>query len=315
MDFELPELPETHIEIEVESCGICHSDLSMRDNEWQMTQYPFVGGHEVIGRVVAIGEQAQAHAVGERVGVGWLASSCMSCLQCLGGDHNLCARAEGTITHQFGGFADRVRCHWAWAAPIPGSLPADKCGPLLCGGVTVFNPLIQHDLSPTAKVGVVGIGGLGHMALQFLSAWGCEVTAISRSRSKEATARQHGAHEFLATVEDPELETVSGKFDMILNTTNAMLPWDAYVAALAPRGVLHTVGAGPKVEAAIFPMLLGQKSLSASPLGSITTTARMFEFCARQQIVPDIEVFAMKDINDAFKRVEEAPPLRVVLHW
>lgn len=122
--------------------------------------------------------------------------------------------------------------------------------------------------APTARVGVVGIGGLGHIALQFLNAWGCEVTAISRSRSKEDNARKQGAHEFFATSEDPGLESIQGKFDFILNTTNAMLPWDAYVAALAPKGILHTVGAAPKVEAAVFPMIVGQKSLSASPLGS-----------------------------------------------
>lgn len=313
MDLDLPELPTDFVEIEVESCGICHSDLSMRDNEWQMTEYPFVGGHEVIGKVVAMGDQASKHTIGDRVGLGWFSCSCMTCSQCLGGDQNLCPQVEGTITHQAGGFAERVRCHWAWAAPIPSSLEAEKCGPLLCGGVTVFNPMMQHNLSPTARVGVVGIGGLGHIALQFLNAWGCEVTAISRSRSKEDNARKHGAHEFFATNEDPELESLQGKFDFILNTTNAMLPWDAYVAALAPKGILHTVGAAPKVEATVFPMILGQKSLSASPLGSVGTTATMLDFCARHKIVPDTEVFDMKDINDAFKRVEESPPLRVVL--
>jgi uncharacterized zinc-type alcohol dehydrogenase-like protein len=212
-----------------------------------------------------------------------------------------------------GGFADRVRCHWGWAIPIPDSLPAEKCGPLLCGGITVFNPIVQHGLSPTARVGVVGIGGLGHMAVKFLRAWGCEVTAFSRSRAKEDSARALGAHEYVATGEDGALDNVVGKFDMILNTTNVMLPWDAYVAALAPKGVLHTVGAAPKVEAAIFPMILGQKSLSASPLGSIATTRQMIEFCARHDITPDIELFAMDDINDAFERVKQAPPLRVVL--
>ncbi len=313
MAVGLPDLPSDHVEIEVESCGICHSDLSMRDNEWEITRYPFVGGHEVVGRVVAVGDQTSNHSVGDRVGVGWLARSCMRCSQCLNGDQNLCLRAEGTITHQNGGFAERVRCHWVWAAAIPDSLPSDKCGPLLCGGVTVFNPLIQHNLSPTARVGVVGIGGLGHLALQFLNAWGCEVTAISRSRSKEENARRLGAHEFFATSEDPELESVAGKFDFVLNTTDAMLPWDAYVRALSPKGILHTVGAAPKIEASVFPMIMGQKSLSSSPVGSVTTTETMFGFCARHQILPDTEVFGMDDINDAFKRLKETPPLRIVL--
>ncbi len=312
-EYELPALGPGQVEIEVESCGICHSDLSMRDDEWEMTQYPFVGGHEVIGKVAATGDLVPVLEVGDRVGLGWFSKSCMHCDQCVGGHQNLCPEAEGTITHQMGGFADRVRCHWGWAIPIPASLPAEKCGPLLCGGVTVFNPIVQHGLSPTARAAVVGIGGLGHIAVKFLRAWGCEVTAFSRSREKEEAAKQLGAHEYIATGEEGALEAVAGKFDLILNTTNAELPWDAYVAALAPRGVLHTVGAAPKVEAAVFPMIMGQKSLSSSPLGSIATTRKMIEFCARHEITPDVETFKMSQINDAFERVKQAPPLRVVL--
>lgn len=312
-EYDLPELGLDQIDVEVESCGICHSDLSMRDNEWEMTQYPFVGGHEVIGKIASVGASVPGLSVGDRVGVGWFAKSCMHCDHCVGGNQNLCLEAEGTITHQMGGFADHVRCHWAWAVPIPSTLSAEKCGPLLCGGITVFNPLVQHELSPTARVGVIGIGGLGHMAIKFLKAWGCEVTAFSRSRSKEDSARSYGAHEYVATGEANALESVAGKFDFILNTTNVELPWDAYVAALAPKGVLHTVGAAPKVEAAVFPMLLGQKSLSSSPLGGIATTRKMIEFCARHGITPEVETFAMDDINSAFERVKQAPPLRVVL--
>lgn len=312
-EYDLPGLGPDQVDIEVESCGICHSDLSMRDNDWKMTQYPFVGGHEVIGKVAGVGQQVANLQVGDRVGLGWFSKSCMHCDHCLGGQQNLCGSVEGTITHQMGGFADRVRCHWAWAIPIPGSLSAEKCGPLLCGGITVFNPMVQHGLSPTARVGVIGVGGLGHMALKFLNAWGCEVTALSRSRSKEETARSYGAHEYVATGEPGALESLTGKFDFILNTTNVDLPWDTYVAALAPKGVLHTVGAAPKVEASIFPMISGQKSLSASPLGSVATTRKMIEFCARHEITPEVETFAMNDINAAFERVKQSPPLRVVL--
>ena len=312
-EYELPEVGPEQVDIEVESCGICHSDLSMRDNEWEMTEYPFVGGHEAIGKIIDKGDQVPGLAVGDRVGLGWYSRSCMHCDQCLSGAQNLCAQAEGTITHQLGGFADRVRSHWGWAIPIPTTLPPEKCGPLLCGGITVFAPIVQHALSPTARVGVIGIGGLGHMALKFLRAWGCEVTAISRSRAKEKAATEMGAHEYLATSEPDALEKVAGKFDLILNTTNVALDWDAYVAALAPKGVLHTVGAAPKVEATLFPMILGQKSLSASPLGGIATTREMLAFCARHQITPETESFPMNRINDAFERLKQAPPLRVVL--
>lgn len=312
-EYDFESLEADQVEIEVESCGICHSDLSMQNNDWQMTEYPFVGGHEVVGTIASLGERVPNLSIGDRVGLGWYSSSCMHCDQCIGGDLNLCLDAAGTITHQHGGFADRVRCHWAWAIPISKNLPAEKCGPLLCGGITVFNPLVAHNVSPTARVGVIGIGGLGHMAVKFLNAWGCEVTAFSRSRRKEEAARKYGAHEFIATEENEALEGVVGKFDFILNTTNVELPWDAYVAALAPKGILHTVGAAPKVDTAIFPMIVGQKSLSASPLGGVATTRKMMEFCDRHSIVPDVETFPMHDINSAIERVKQGPPLRVVL--
>ncbi len=311
--YELPDLRSDEVEIRVESCGICHSDLSMRDNDWDLTEYPFVGGHEVIGIVDRLGEHVPNLDVGDRVGLGWNARSCMYCDHCIGGAHNLCLSVEGTITHQRGGFADRVRCHWAWAIPIPDGLEPAKCGPLLCGGITVFNPMVQHELSPTSRVGVVGIGGLGHMALMFLKAWGCEVTAFSRGRSKEQAAHDLGAHEFVATNEKGALETVVGKFDLIINTTNVDLPWDAYINALAPNGKLHTVGAAAKIEASVFPMIVGQKSMSSSPLGSIATTRTMLDFCARHGIAPNTETFPMSDINDAFERLRHSPPHRLVL--
>lgn len=313
-DFDLPPLGSDDVEISVESCGICHSDMSMLDNAWGFTQYPFVGGHEVIGRVAAMGNSVLGLNEGDLVGLGWTSRSCMYCDQCIGGDHNLCLSAQGTITHQAGGFADRVRCHWGWATKIPEGLDPSKCGPMLCGGVTVFNPLVQHSISPMSKVAVVGIGGLGHMAIMFAKAWGCEVTAISRSRSKEAESRELGAHHYLATGEAGALQSATSKFDLIINTTDAELPWDAYIAALAPKGILHTVGAAPKVEATVFPMIMGQKSLASSPTGSIATTRKMLEFAARHKIEPVTEVYAMSDINDAFERLRNGSPrYRLVL--
>ena len=312
-EYELPQIGPEDVEIEVESCGICHSDLSMRDNEWEMTQYPFVGGHEVIGRVVAVGGHVRGINVGDRVGLGWNCRSCMCCNQCIAGAHNLCPDVEGTISHQFGGFADRVRCHWAWAIPIPHNLPPEKCGPLLCGGITVFNPIVQHGLAPTSRAAVVGIGGLGHMAIKFLNAWGCEVTAMSRSRTKEDAARSLGAHHYVATGEEGALEECERKFDLIINTTNVELPWDSYIAALSPKGVLHTVGAAPKIEAAVFPMIVAQRSLSASPLGSIYATRKMLEFCGRHNITPNVETFPMTEINTAFDKLKESPAHRLVL--
>lgn len=313
-EYELPELGDQEVEVEVLSCGICHSDLSMLDNEWKITRYPFVGGHEIIGRVASVGADVPSLKTGDIVGVGWNARSCMCCDQCISGNQNLCPLVEGTITHQHGGFADRVRCHWSWALPIPAELDVGASGPLLCGGITVFSPLVEYGISPLARVAVVGIGGLGHLALQFCRAWGCEVTAISRGRDIEPEARQLGAHDFLATDQTEELEAAAGRFDLILNTTNADLDWDRYIAALAPKGRLHTVGAAAKVSASVFPMIIGQKAFSSSPTGNVIHMRQMLNFASRHGVRPMVESFPFAEINQAFDRLRNGSArFRVVL--
>ena len=196
-EFDPGPLGDTEVEIKVESCGLCHSDLSMVDNEWGTSQYPLVPGHEVIGTVAALGPHAQGLTVGQRVGLGWFASSCLTCEWCKSGNHHLCASAVGTIVGHHGGFAERVRANAAWVIPLPEALSPQTAGPLMCGGITVFNPLLLRQVKPTARVGVVGIGGLGHMALKFAHAWGCEVTAFSGSPDKEAEAKGFGADHFI----------------------------------------------------------------------------------------------------------------------
>lgn len=315
-EYEPGPLGAQDIEIAVDYCGICHSDLSMLDNEWGMTAYPFVGGHEVVGRVAAVGEHVPNLAVGDSVGLGWFSGSCMHCDQCIGGHHHRCAAGEGVIVGRHGGFADRVRCHWAWATPIPERVDASKAGPLFCGGITVFNPIVQHNIKPTDRVGVIGIGGLGHMAVMFLNKWGCEVTAFSRGRAKEAEAREMGAHEFVATDEAGTLDKLTGKFDMILNTTNVRLDWDSYVNALAPGGVLHTVGAVLDTFGVSnsFPLIVGEKSIAGSPVGSPATARTMIDFCARHDIAPITETFPIANINDAFEKLRSGSPrYRLVL--
>ena len=186
-EFELGDIAPNEVDIAVESCGICHSDLSMLDDEWDMTEFPLVPGHEVIGTVSSVGDHVSHLAEGDRVGLGWHAGYCMTCDQCMGGDHNLCADAEPTIAGRHGGFADTVRAEAASVVKLPGGLNHKEAGPLLCGGMAVFNPLVQLDLPPTASVGVIGIGGLGHLALKFANAWGCHVTAFtSESKMDEA---------------------------------------------------------------------------------------------------------------------------------
>jgi len=313
-EYEIGDIGNEEVDIDISHCGICHSDLSMLDNDWQQTQFPFVPGHEIVGKIKAVGSGVTHLAVGQTVGIGWFSQSCMTCAQCMSGNHNLCPEAQGIIVGRHGGFANLVRVHKGWVVPLPEGVNADTAGPLFCGGITVFNPIVQNNISPTDRVGVVGIGGLGHMALRFLNAWGCEVTAFSTSPDKEDEARQLGAHHFVNSRDTGALESLAGHFNMILSTVNVPLPWDAYVNALSARGKLHLVGAVPSVEAAFFPLLIGQKSIGASPLGSPATIGTMLEFSARHGIEPITETFPMSKVNDAMEKLRSGKPrYRLVL--
>jgi uncharacterized zinc-type alcohol dehydrogenase-like protein len=311
----LPPIDAEHVDIRVEYCGICHSDLSMLRNEWGFTTYPLVPGHEVVGRVEVVGSLVKNLKVGDRVGLGWFSESCMTCPQCMGGDHNLCGSGEGTIVGRHGGFADLVRAHWAWAIKIPEALPAVSAGPLFCGGITVFSPIVEFNVRPTDRVGVIGAGGLGHLAIQFLNKWGCEVTAFSSTPDKADELTKLGAHRVVNSRDGDALKAEAGRFDFIISTVAVPLEWMSYVAALAPKGRLHTVGAIPEpVALDAFPLIMGQRSFSGSPLGSPATTALMLEFCARHGIAPMVEEFPLSEVNKAIDRLENGSPrYRVVL--
>ncbi|MGR9088604.1 MAG: alcohol dehydrogenase catalytic domain-containing protein, partial [Gammaproteobacteria bacterium] len=192
--FDPGTLGPEEVEIAVEHCGICHADLSIINNDWGMSQYPTIPGHEVVGKIVALGSRVKGLAIGRRVGVGWNSDSCMHCHECMTGQHNLCAAAVPTIIGHQGGFANRIRVHWAWAIPLPDALDMTSAGPLLCGGIAVFAPLVVFNVKPTDHVGIVGIGGLGHLGIKFASAWGCEVTAFTSRESKIEEAKNFGAH-------------------------------------------------------------------------------------------------------------------------
>ncbi len=314
-EYDLGPLGRHDVEINVEHCGICHSDLSMLDNEWGITQYPLVPGHEVVGTISAVGEEVTSLQVGERVGLGWHSGYCMTCPSCMSGDHNMCAHAEGTIVGRHGGFADKVRAHAASVVALPREIDIQSAGPLFCGGVTVFNPLIQFNVKPTDKVAVIGIGGLGHLALQFLNAWGCEVTAFTSNEAKKAEALKLGAHHTLNSHDPAEIEAATGQFDLVLSTVNVKLDWNAYVAALRPRGRLHFVGVtlGP-LDLAVFPLIIGQRSVSGSPVGSPANIAKMLEFAARHNIRPVTENFRFDQVNDAIERLRSGQArYRIVL--
>jgi uncharacterized zinc-type alcohol dehydrogenase-like protein len=313
-EYDPGELGVDQVEIDISSCGICHSDLSMLDNDWQMTEYPLVPGHEIVGKIGAVGERVTHLKPGQRVGLGWFSKSCMTCSECMSGNYNLCPTAEGVIVGRHGGFANKVRADKAWVIPLPEGINVATAGPLFCGGITVFNPIIQNNIQPTDRVGVVGIGGLGHMALRFLNAWGCEVTAFSTSPGKEAEARELGAHNFVSTHDADSLAKLANSLDMILVAVNVDLNWDGYINALRPKGKLHIVGAAPSVSATVFPLIIGQKSIGGSPLGSPATMATMIEFAARHGIGPVTETFPMFKVNDAMEKLRTGKPrFRLVL--
>ena len=214
-----------------------------------------------------------------------------------------------------GGFADKVRAQAASVVRLPDGIASELAGPLFCGGVTVFNPLLQYDIPPTARVGVIGIGGLGHMALQFLNAWGCEVTAFTSSDSKHAEALKLGAHRTLDSRDKEALKDASGHFDLIISTVNVALNWGAYMRTLRPKGRLHFVGAVLEpLKINVMALMQKQNQVSSSPVGSPATIARMLEFAERHNVGPEVEVFDMADVNKAIDRLEHGSPrYRVVL--
>jgi alcohol/geraniol dehydrogenase (NADP+) len=300
-EFDPGPLGDDQVEIKVAYCGICHSDLSMVDNEWGWSAFPLVPGHEAVGTIVEVGDHVKHLKAGQVVGLGWYANSCLFCPQCMGGDHNLCLTAQATIIGRHGGFADRVRCQAAWAVPLPEKVSLEKAGPLFCAGITVFNPMVQFGVKATDRVGVIGIGGLGHLALQFLNKWGCEVYAFTSSDSKKAEAIKLGAHATVNSRDPEQLKKAAGSLNYIISTVNVGLDWSLYLKTLAPKGRLHFVGASVEPIGVVpVELLAGQYSMSGSPMGSPATLAKMLEFCGRHNIAPVTENFPMSRVNEAF---------------
>ena len=302
--YELGQLKPDEVDIDIEYCGICRSDLHMLKNEWGITKYPFVPGHEIIGKISAAGKMVTHLKTGQRVGVGWRSRSCQTCEQCLSGYHNRCLAGEDVIVGRHGGFGNKVRCQALWAFPLPDKIDIKKAGPLFCGGITVFSPIIQNGIKGTDKVAVVGIGGLGHMALLFLEAWGCEVTAFSTNPKKEKEARKFGAHHFINSNNPEILRSLTDKFNLIIVTSNVEIDWDAYINTLAPGGKLHIVGAVPQVRATMFPLISHERSIVGSPTGGPAVILRMLDFCARHRISPLVEEYPLSKVNEALEHLE-----------
>ncbi|WP_336629930.1 MULTISPECIES: NAD(P)-dependent alcohol dehydrogenase [unclassified Microbacterium] len=298
--------------IDIAYAGICHSDIHTVRGDWGPQRYPLAPGHEIAGTVAAIGSEVTRFAVGDRVGVGCLVNSCRECPACLRGEEQYCTGGsvgtygaidrDGTVTQ--GGYSRQVVVTEDFVLRIPDAIPLDRAAPLLCAGITTYSPLRHWKVGPGSRVAVIGLGGLGHMAVQIAHALGAEVTVLSQSLRKKDEGIRLGADRYLATSEP---ETFSGNrraFDLILNTVSAPLPLDDYLRLLDTNGTLVCVGAPPEPMSVSINQLLGfRRSLAGSAIGGIAETQEMLDFCAEHGLAAEIELIDAAGINDAYERV------------
>ncbi len=294
------------VEVQVEFCGICHSDIHLIDNDWQISQYPLVPGHEIVGRIVRKGVEVNHLEVGQRVGIGWLRGSCLHCEWCLRGEENVCTERQATCVGHYGGFARAIQVHSRFAFPLPEGLEPAAAAPLLCAGITVYSPLRQAWQGHPLRVGVIGLGGLGHLAVTFARAFGSKVTVFSSRPEKRAEAERLGAHHFLSSTDARDIRKAEGRLDLILSTVHVPLAWEAYVACLRPRGTLCMLSglSGPlNIPAGL--LMDGHRSVRGSTVGNCWMTREMLQFAAWNGIQPQIELFPASQINEAIQRVRK----------
>ena len=303
-EYEAQPLGPWDIEVAITHCGICHSDISLIDNEWGSSLYPLVPGHEIVGKVTSCGTNVTDLKAGDRVGIGWQRSSCMHCEWCGTGQENLCLKQEATCVGHPGGYADRIRADSRFAFKIPDELASEQVAPLFCGGATVFSPLLQHKINPMSRVGVIGIGGLGHLALQFAKGFGCDLTAFSSSSDKAEEVKHLGAQHFISSVDDKALKAHANSFDFLLATTPFAMNWQVYLEMLRPRGTLCFVGAQMKpIEVPFWSIIFGRKQVTASNIGSRPDIQELLRFAVEHKIKAEVEQFAMRDVNKAIEKV------------
>ena len=301
--YEAAPLGAQDVEIRISHCGICHSDLHLINDDWGVSRYPLVPGHEIIGTVNRLGSGVTHLKPGQRVGVGWQRSSCGECEYCLRGDGNLCEKFQATCVRNHGGFAETIVTDSRYAFLIPDALDSAEAAPLLCAGVTVFSPLHRHAIGKGTRVGVLGIGGLGHLALQFAAALGAEVTALSSSKSKEQDARAFGAADFLNTSDAAAVKDRKRTLDYILSTVNVDQPWADYLRMLRPDGTLCFVGAAPALNVRAGELTSGRKSMVGSFIGGQRVMTEMLSFAAKHRVLPKIETVPMREVNAAMAKM------------
>ncbi len=300
-EYEPTPLKVDEIEIRVTHNGLCHTDIHMRDNDWGISSYPLVPGHEVVGIVTQVGEKVTSIQKGDRVGFGWIRNSCRVCDYCLQGEENICRQGyTGLIVGNHGGFASQLRVPADFAYKIPDSLDSASAAPLLCAGITVYTPLRTYIKYPGTKVGILGIGGLGHLAVKFARAMGAEVTAFSTSANKETEAKEFGAHHFQKWGSAEEMKAVGGSFDLIISTLPSEADWDAAFSLLSNNGVLCFVGIPvASITIPLIPLIFGQKMVAGSVVGGRRFMREMLDFAAVHQITPMLETIPLSQINEA----------------
>lgn len=301
------------VEIDVLFCGVCHSDLHQARNEWHNTIYPCVPGHEIVGRVSRVGHEVRKHQPGDLVGVGCLVDSCRTCPSCKSGNEQYCT-SYPTLTYNspdkflggqtFGGYSGRIVVDEAYVLRVPAGLDPAAAAPLLCAGITTYSPLRYWQVGPGQKVGIVGLGGLGHMGVKFARALGAHVVLFTTSVGKTADALRLGAHEVVVSRDAAQMQAHAGSFDLILDTASADHDINQYLAQLKLDGKLVLVGAPEKpLPVAAFNLILPRRIFTGSGIGGIAETQQMLEFCAEKGITPEIERIAIQQINEAWERL------------
>ena len=290
--------------IAITHCGVCRSDAHFIDNDWQDSQFPMVPGHEIVGRIIALGEKVQNFKLGQRVGACWQQGACLHCEWCLQEKEEFCSELKAVCLQCRGGFADKVIVDYRFVYALPENLDSAAIAPLLCAGITVFHALTAFNIHAGMRVGIVGLGGLGHLAVQFAKAMGCRVSVFSSSPDKATDAQTFGAEEFIVTTDINSILKQRNRFDFILVTVYVDQPYQAYIEALRPQGKLCFVGIPVKpVAISIFSLLIGQKSVCASPMGNKKNIKAMLAFAAQHNIRPQVEVMPMTKVNAALKKV------------
>ncbi|SOE02425.1 NAD(P)-dependent alcohol dehydrogenase [Blastococcus haudaquaticus] len=298
--------------IAIQYAGICHSDIHTVNGDWGPQPFPVVPGHEIVGVVAEVGSDVTTHRVGDRVGVGCMVNSCGECTNCLGGDEQYCVQGmvatyagtdrDGTTTQ--GGYSTHVVVDAGYVLSVPDGIDAAAAAPLLCAGITTYAPLRRWGAGPGRKVAVVGLGGLGHMAVKLAHAMGAEVTVLSQSLKKQEDGLRLGADDYFATSDPDTFTQLAGRFDLIVNTVSASIDVDAYLSLLAVDGTLVNVGAPAEPLSLNVMSLIGaRRNYAGSMIGGIALTQEMLDFCAEHGIGAEVEVIAAARINDAYERV------------